>query len=270
MTTTAQDTPVLHDLTPAIGTEIRGLDLRRLPHDAALRAQLHQLLGRRAALFLPGQHLTPPQQRAVAEAFGTVANPGPTESATPDPDMVVFDSREDGRVPRWHSDVSALERPPAVQVLQIVQGPGVGGDTLFVSGEAAYARLSAPLRRLVDPLQAVHASVPLHAERPGRNPLRNIHPVVRVHADTGRPALFVNPRFTTEIVGLQPHESDALLQLLFEHLLRPEHVVRYRWEVGTIGIWDNRSTMHYAVDDYGDEVRINHRIGTGGERPIGL
>ncbi len=96
-----------------------------------------------------------------------------------------------------------------------------------------------------------------------------IHPVVRVHPTTGRPNLFVNPGFTSHIVGWSRIESDGLLRMLYEHMTQPEFVLRHRWRDGDVVIWDNRATMHYAVDDYGTTERRVRRVTIGGGRPVG-
>jgi alpha-ketoglutarate-dependent taurine dioxygenase len=93
------------------------------------------------------------------------------------------------------------------------------------------------------------------------------HPVVRTHPETGRRSLFVNPGFTTRIKGLTGRESDTLLQFLYHHMATPEYVVRYRWEAGDLGFWDNRTTMHYAIGDYGDAHRVIQRVTIKGDQP---
>src|SRR5262249_51641720 len=96
-----------------------------------------------------------------------------------------------------------------------------------------------------------------------------VHPVVRVHPETGERALFVNPTFTRRIDGLTPRESRALLELLYEHMVQPERTVRGRWRAGDVAFWDNRVTAHYAVADFGDARRVMHRITIAGDRPVG-
>jgi taurine dioxygenase len=95
------------------------------------------------------------------------------------------------------------------------------------------------------------------------------HPVVRVHPETGRRSLFVNPGFTSHIAGVSEAESRALLDLFYAHLTQPEHIVRHRWSVGDVAMWDNRATLHYANRDYGDFRRIMHRVTLRGDEPFG-
>lgn len=153
-------------------------------------------------------------------------------------------------------------------VLCAQQVPAIGGDTLWASLTDAYDSLSAPLRAMLDPLSAQHdAKRAFPAGRGGElDPV--VHPVVRVNPDSGRRGLFVNPVFTSHILGVADAESDALLALLYAHTTTPERTVRWTWSVGDVAIWDNRSTVHYACADY-TERRIMHRVTIAGERPQG-
>ena len=96
-----------------------------------------------------------------------------------------------------------------------------------------------------------------------------LHPVVRVHPETGRRNLFVNPKFTVRVNDLPERQSDGLLRLLYDHMTDPAFVVRYHWSGGTVAFWDNRATMHYGIHDYGDDRRVMHRVTLRGERPAG-
>jgi taurine dioxygenase len=142
--------------------------------------------------------------------------------------------------------------------------PPLGGDTIFTNQYLAYEMLSAPMRDLLDGLTAVHHAAPFgHPEQ------QAVHPVVRTHPDTGRRSLFVNRTFTSHILELRRSESDALLQYLYSWSERPDFQCRYRWDVGTIGIWDNRCTQHYAVADYQGEKRVIERVTVIGDVPDG-
>ena len=159
--------------------------------------------------------------------------------------------------------------------------PPMGGDTLWASTGAAYRSLSAPLQRLLDGLTATHDVVKsFPADRWGQGEARAAydaarakhppvtHPVVRTHPVTGERGLFVNWGFTTRINELSAPESDALLALLFAHVPRPEHVVRWRWREGDVAFFDNRLTQHYACADYLPERRVMHRATILGDRPV--
>jgi taurine dioxygenase len=261
-------------LTGYTGAEIRGVDTRE-PLDEQTAALLRNALYRHHVVFFEPQELDDSQQLAFAANFGEVVEP--VNPGQPTQLREIF--RLNSKVDKWHADTTWQERPTGAQVFRVVALPDVGGDTVFASTEVAYDRLSEPLRQVCDGLYAVHDDhqiwrsyatddddqARIRAQREPRE-----HPVVRVHPFTGRRSLFVNPMYTSHIVGLSSGESASLLALLYEHILQPEHIVRYRWQVGSIGIWDNRSTWHYAVNDYGEEYREIRRISLAGEVPVGL
>jgi taurine dioxygenase len=148
--------------------------------------------------------------------------------------------------------------------------PSVGGDTMWANSVMAYATLSPPIQRLCDELTAIHdiTGSMKKAIAKGHNydlaaiqakwpPIER--PVVRVHAETGEKALFVNRASTVRLVGLSDRENEALLPYLVDHIRSPEFQVRLRWRVGTMAMWDNRGTQHYAIADY-TERRVMHRV----------
>jgi taurine dioxygenase len=196
-----------------------------------------------------------------------------------------LDSTDNGFADVWHTDVTFMKRPPLGSILRAVVLPPHGGDTQWADAQAAYESLAAPVRQLADQLVAVHDGnrefgYYLAQRRGGRGnewdgevvtqltPVE--HPVVRVHPETGRRGIFVNPGFTSHIVGVSEFESRGILDLLYAHLTKPEHIVRHRWRPGDVAIWDNRSTAHYANRDYGDQRRIMHRITLRGDIPAGV
>jgi taurine dioxygenase len=174
----------------------------------------------------------------------------------------------------WHTDHSYDEVPALGSMLYAREVPEVGGDTLFASMHAAYETLSAGLKRTLEGLQAWHSSrhvfgagnMDHETRRDGR--VRNpelatqdaLHPVVIRHPETGRKALYVNPGFTVRFDGWTEAESKPLLDFLYEHAVRPEFTCRFRWEAGSLGLWDNRSTWHFAMNDYAGQRRLMHRI----------
>lgn len=260
--------------SPFIGTEVSGVDLKE-PQSAATVAALRKLLFERAVLFFRDQHLSPQQQLKATEYFGKPKVYGEARMGSPYPGVGLIDSIHEisGRVDRWHADLTSADEPITIRLLQAQALPELGGDTLWASTEAAYDRLAEPLKRLAEELTAIHAVTPIaipewDARR--SNFHWTEHPVVRVHPETGRRSLYVSPRFTPEIVGLRPHESAAVLKVFFDHITQPEHQVRFRWEPGSLAIWDNRSCLHYAVNDYGDGRRIMHGTSVEGERPVGV
>ena len=294
MTTLAPAAPRLdvRPLTGTIGAEIRGVDLREPLDDAAV-AEIRGLWMRHKVVFFRDQHLEPVHQVAFARRFGALTRahpvvPGPLPAH---PEVLVLDSersrreaaygptRERTREAGWHTDVTFVPTPPAGSVLSARVVPAAGGDTLWSDGEAAYAALDEPLRRLVDGLRAVHdgrrtfggfldAGFPVEWDGERLEALAPTeHPVVRTHPETGRRSLFVNPQFTSHLVGLSTRHGEALLDQLYRHMTVPEHTVRHRWQPGDVAFWDNRATMHYATLDYGDAPRVMHRVTLQGDRP---
>ncbi|MEM6707166.1 MAG: TauD/TfdA family dioxygenase [Pseudomonadota bacterium] len=276
--------PNLKRLTSAIGAELSALDLRTTLADAAAVAQLRALAVAHGVLVLPEQPLEPTLLATLARAFGE-ALPHPAYPKVPAaPSVQVLESTPDApsKIELWHSDMTFAAEPPDWTLVQAQIVPAVGGDTLWASATAAYEALSTPLKRLLEPLQAVHDFRQGFREslaEPGGNerlkpavaanpPVR--HPVVREHPEDGQRALYVNPLFTTAIDGLSRHESDAILSMLFEHQVQAEFTVRLRWRVGTIVIWDNRTTLHKPVNDFFPAHRKLHRVTIRGrEQPSG-
>ena len=266
-------------ISPVIGAEIRGLDLSRPLGDAVV-AQVRRALCQHLVLFFLDQDLSPEAQTAFARQFGEVTPAHPViASLQGHPEVLPIDGRED-RASWWHTDVTFLSTPPLGSILHMREAPAVGGDTMWVSLQAAYDALSDPMRNLCDGLVAWHHD-PFFAtdveanggyEWDGRHHdklLPTSHPVVRTHPETGRNGLFVNSQFTRFLEGFSALESATLLDLLYRHCQRPEFSCRFRWSVGAVAFWDNRATLHYALDDYGDALRIAHRVTLKGEKPYG-
>jgi taurine dioxygenase len=272
----------IRPLTAALGAEVHGVDLARLDDDdlAALERALHEHL----VLFFRDQHgMTPQDQLRLAAWFGPYEQHPFTRHHPDIEHLAVLDQttpREDGGN-SWHSDSSFMERPSLGSVLRAVQLPPLGGDTCWASMYAAYEALSPPVRALLDGCTALHdLTLTLTKAIAGGHKVGDLeqlraqwppmeHPVVRTHPATGRRSLYVNSNFVTRIVGLTDAESSALLRLLFEHVGSPEFQVRFHWEPGSVAMWDNRCTQHYAVPDYTGHRRVMHRVSVTGERPVG-
>ena len=270
-------------LTGTFGAELTGGRLA----DGIDSEWLHDLLTVHLVLVLRGQNLTHAEHVALARSLGDPTLAHPVVPGHPDhPEILVVDGALGGRNARWHTDVTFMPAPPAASVLVSDAVPPFGGDTMWADTRTAFERLCPALRGAVEQLEAVHRISPLaYWGEPFDTALTRadvqqlfddasrvppvIHPVVRVHPMTGRKNLFVNPGFTTHIVGLSRTESDGLLRLLYEHSTQPEFVIRHRWQVGDVVLWDNRSTMHYAVDDYGDVHRQMRRVTIRGDKPVG-
>lgn len=282
MTITETSTLQIEPAGPALGATIEGVDLAAgLSPDDARR--LNQALHEHAVLIFRGQRLDFDSALRFAAAFGEVAPASAVIRGISDeyPQIRVVDgSLRNGRVSHWHSDITYMANPPKAVLLWAHVTPPLGGDTMFAGLDAAYASLSEPIRRVIDDLVAVHHAPPSIHEALAEygsgawdgqvvtrlDPVR--HPVVRVHPVTGRRGLYVNPRFTSHIEGLREHESESLLALLYEHIARPEHVLRVAWAPGDVVLFDNRSVTHYAIDDYGTADRVMYHVNIAGDAPL--
>jgi taurine dioxygenase len=179
----------------------------------------------------------------------------------------------------WHSDTAYLDEPPMATMLLAREVPPAGGDTLFASQYAAYDSLSPAMQQLLEPLRGVNSSALADVSKTREDRLRDVtgevevtdyeavHPVVRTHPETGRKALYVNVAHTARFDGMTEDESRPLLELLFRHQVRPELTCRFRWEVGSLALWDNRCVQHNPVNDYHGSTRVMHRITLSGDRP---
>jgi taurine dioxygenase len=273
----------LERLEPSIGARVHGVDLSRVTDDE-VRA-IRTALAEYKVLFFAAQHdLHPDSQVALGRRLGEVTESHPVVPGVDDqhPEIYALDSATGGFADVWHTDVTFVRRPPLGSVLRAVVLPPTGGDTQWADLELAYESLSEPVRRLADQLVAVHDGTREFgyylAQREERTkwegeefralvPIE--HPVVRVHPETGRRSLFVNPGFVSHLKDVSDAESRSLLDLFYAHITKPEHIVRHRWSVGDVVMWDNRSTVHYANRDYGDQRRVMHRITLRGDQPVG-
>jgi taurine dioxygenase len=264
-------------LTSSVGAVLEGYDLRRPLSAAELRAVRQQLV-ECGVVFFRGQDLTEAQLLDFVASFGRPL--ASAYSAGGEPAFVTAGNLAPTRhsTAVWHADVTWLPEPPIFTALRAVRLPPVGGDTCWMSTEAAYDALSEPMRRMLDGLTAIHSMQPTLAREPalvgsldkalkGQVP-QSIHPVVRVHPETGRKGLYVNECSTVRIVELNPAESAGLLGILFAHIRSPEFTVRWSWEIDDVALWDNRNTQHFAVPDYTEE-RVLQRAEIAGEAPVG-
>lgn len=269
----------LRPVSPLIGAEVAGIDLS-VPLGDDVVAGLRHALNTHHVLFFRDQDLSAERQEAFAAQFGEVTEGHPVIPAIAGNSKVLaIDSRED-RANWWHTDVTFLEVPAFGSILYMLEAPEVGGDTMWSSLQDAYDGLADPVREMCDKLIAVHFDPWFAAEVEERGGydwngehlpklLPAVHPVVRTHPETGRNGLFVNGHFTQTILGLSPLESRSILQMLYHHCERPEYTCRFRWQAGSLAFWDNRATLHYALDDYGDTPRLAHRVTLRGDRPYG-
>jgi taurine dioxygenase len=263
-------------LTPHAGAEIRGVDLAQ-PLDERTFKEIHAALIDNGVIFFRDQHLTPEQQKAFGRLFGELhMHPAAPRELPEHPEILVIHADEKSKHvagENWHSDVSCDLEPPMGSILYMHELPPVGGDTLFASMYAAYEGLSEPMKRLLEPLTAMHEGEHVYRGRYGVNDAGKVfpkaeHPIVRTHPVSGRKALYVNGGFTTRIVQLKRPESDALLQFLYRHVETPEFHCRFRWQVNSIAFWDNRCMQHHAMWDYYPQRRHGHRVTIKGDKPF--
>lgn len=265
--------------SPLIGAEIHGVDLSRELAPGVVEG-IRAALNEHHVLFFRDQSLTPEQQADFARQFGEVTEAHPVLPAIEGtPEVLAIDSRED-RASWWHTDVTFVQNPPLGSILYMLECPAVGGDTMWASLQDAYDGLSKPVRELCEQLIAVHFDPWFAADADSRGGfewdgvhhdklLPSIHPVVRTHPENGRNGLFVNRHFTQTVLAVSDIESAGLLEMLYRQCEKPEYTCRFRWEPGSVAFWDNRATMHYAIDDYGSARRFAHRVTVRGDVPFG-
>ncbi|MBC2640042.1 MULTISPECIES: TauD/TfdA family dioxygenase [unclassified Rhodococcus (in: high G+C Gram-positive bacteria)] len=268
---------------PSFGAEIIGLDVATATDDevAAIRSALTE----HKVLVLRGQSLDDGSHIEFGRRLGRLTAGHPVhDSGDVAQEVYALDSQDNGFADVWHTDVTFMKRPPLGSILRPVVLPPHGGDTNWADSQLAYESLSLPVRQMIDQLTAVHDGnrefgYYLAQKRGGKGNVWDgeevtalvpvEHPVVRVHPETGRKGIFVNPGFTSHIAGVSEAESRGILDFLYAHLTKPEHIVRHRWRLGDLVLWDNRSTVHYANRDYGTQHRVMHRITLEGDVPFG-
>jgi taurine dioxygenase len=262
-------------LAPTIGAEIEGVDLARLDDDTFAEVRAAWLAFK--VVFFRGQHLDAGQQMAFARRFGELESHPFLPPNTDHDEIVRFEKGEQlsGYENLWHSDVSWRERPALGSVLRAIEVPALGGDTLFADMISAYEGLDAGTKGRIEGRTATHdfshsfgRALPAGelAERQKQFPAVR-HPIVRTHPETGRRILYVNSIFTSHVDGLDPDESEALLERLCRQATVPEYQCRFRWAQDSVAFWDNRAVQHYAVSDYWPERRVMERVAIVGDRP---
>ena len=245
-------------ISGTIGAVVDASELRP-PFDEAAIEALHQAVALHGVVILRGMQIDDTGHLTLARQLGEIRVPPvyfPNLGEQGLPEIGVLESPGMGSYSDlWHSDVTWIPAPPRYSVLHMQVCPEAGGDTMWASLTDAHDRLSPALQEFATTLSAEHAVGDNHA----------VHPVVHLHPITGRRALGVNPLWTRRICELEPGESEVLLQLLYDTILRPESMCRWRWQEGDVAIWDNHFVLHYVVQDYGDAHRLIHRIEIEGE-----
>ena len=273
----------VHPIAGALGAEVSGVDLAKELSDdtvaAIRRAWLEHLV-----IFFRGQDLSPAQFLAFGRRFGDPIEYPFVKGLDEFPEIIPVLKLEHERVNFggiWHSDTAYLDVPPMASMLVAREVPEAGGDTLFANMYLAYDWLSAGMKRVLDGLVAVNSSANADVSRTREDRMKDsartgareeyvaAHPVVRVHPETGRRALYVNVAHTVRFEGMTPEESAPILEYLYRHQVRPEFTCRFRWRPGSLAFWDNRCAQHNAINDYQGHRRLLHRITLAGEKPKG-
>ncbi len=280
-------------LTPVIGAEITGIDVRNADKDMV--KAVHEALLEHCVVVIRDQKLSPPEQIAFTENWGPlVRRINPTFLHNDYPDVLVLSNRVvDGKPAgateayagfTWHADLTYAERPSMGSMLHALEVPEEGGDTAFANMCMAYETLPEATRRKIDGLKALHIrdrrknpraqitkkdgfkhDIDKYFDMPVPD---SVHPMVITHPETGRKVLFVNPRFAVAIEGMDDAEAQPLLDELFEHQKKAEFIYRHKWRLGDVVFWDNRSTIHLACGGIkAPGVRHLHRTSIAGEVP---
>jgi taurine dioxygenase len=271
-------------LSNSLGAEIVGFKIAE-PMSDALCAEVRQAFLDHCILLFRDQDITPEQHIAFTRRFGEIdMNDAVPDYRHPDhAEMVLVSNEAKSGKPsptrnlgqQWHSDHSQTTRPTLGSLLHAQVVPEVGGDTMFTNMYVVWETLSPTLQVMLEPLSAIHdISRAKHLQDRGAEYLARkrlttppiVQPVVRIHSETGRKALYVNEMMVQQFLGMTPEESTGLLQYLFAHSVRPEFTYRHQWRRHDLIMWDNRCTMHNALADYDhSSQRTMYRTALHGE-----
>jgi taurine dioxygenase len=272
----------------ACGAVVGGVHLADDLDDEVV-AEIRRAILDHQVVFFRCQELTPDEQVAWSRRFGPYSPVPFVEPVAGHPEVIAVVREAEERQhytfgSLWHSDFSFLPEPPFGSILYALEVPPYGGDTVWANQYDAYASLSKGMRAVLDGLVGVHSAVnaystkmqgihdtftgmTVHTSEDAERVQR--HPVVRVHPETGRRALFANAQYTIGLDGFVPHESKLLLDFLFAHCTRTELTCRWRWEIGDVAFWDNRCVQHMAMADFTGHRRFMHRTTVAGDAPVG-
>jgi taurine dioxygenase len=265
-------------LSPALGAEIVGIDLSK-PLDGATVAAIRAAWTEHLVLLFRNQTLSEDDQVRFARHFGELQQrPRPkdlrAEAKVKNPEvMLVSNIRENGKLigslpdgeMQFHSDMCYIPTPPKGTFLYAIEIPSRGGDTLFLNMYKAYEALTPEMKARINDRTAVNIFLYGSTSREGNKPDFNVHPhashpMVRVHPESGRPALYLNRLMTWNIEGMEEGESKALLDRLFDHVEQPQFIYEHKWRVGDLILWDNRCTLHARTDFSDKERRLLRRV----------
>lgn len=272
------------EITPlagAIGAEIRGIDVARL--DDATFGEVHQALLDHGVIVIRDQDITPSEQVAFAKRWNGLHTHPYLKGIPEHPELIEIvkePDEEGGFGAHWHTDQIFTPEPAMATMLYAKVVPPFGGDTLFASMTSAYDALSDGMKTMLRGVRTFNRYNKT-AKRSGKMSGKvtdvdkpsdaAMHPIIRVHPETGLPSLYINDRENTpRLDGMTEEESTPLMSYLLRHATRPEFTCRVRWEVGSLGIWDNRQVLHMALNDYPGYRRVMHRLTIKGDVPFGL
>lgn len=267
----------LYHLSPKIGTEVLGIDLRE-KLTPSLAQFLKALMLERKVLFFRDQDITIEQHMDVCRNWGEleIIDFLPQHPDHPEVLHIKRDKENKASENIWHSDVSWRECPSFGSMLRAVEVPEVGGDTLFACMYSAYDGLPSSIKRAVEGMEAVHSvanglSVTQGAEKMQemlkRYPMQT-HPVIRTHPETGKKTIYVNRAHTSHLKGIRKDIGNQLLEVLYNQANTPEYQCRFRWRKNSIAFWDNRACQHYAAADYFPQGREMLRVTIVGDKPF--
>ena len=264
----------------ALGAEITGVDLASGLTDEVV-AEIRRAWLDHLVVFFPDQFLALDAFLAFARRIGEPVEYPFVKGIEGFPEIITVTKLPHETVNFggiWHSDTTYLECPPMATLLIAREVPPFGGDTMWSNMYAAYETLSPGMQRLLDGVRVVNTSALADVSKTREDRIRDdgydddreyvaVHPVVRTHPETGRKALYVNPAHAARLEDMTEDESQPLLQYLFHHSIRPELTCRYRWQPGSLAMWDNRCAMHNPINDYHGHTRTMHRITLAGDAP---
>jgi taurine dioxygenase len=279
------DTWEIQPIAGRIGAEIIGIDLSANLSDSLI-SDIRKALVQYKVIFFRNQTLDENGQLAFSRRFGDLTLSHPTVPRDLPGQTEILDlnyGKHDSYTNNWHTDVTFVDRPPFGSVLRAVVIPPYGGDTVWANTVAAYQDLPPHLKALADQLWVVHSNAFDYAApnvdlpeatveylKAFRTPVyETLHPVVQVHPESGERALLLGG-FARRIQGVSLADSADLLRLFQSYVTRLENTIRWRWKEGDVAFWDNRSTQHYAIADYGKQPRRVQRVTIAGEIPISI
>ena len=270
-------------VTLALGAIVSGVNISDVCSDEVY-AEIGDALWRYHVLFFHGQALTAESHLSLARSFGSpeLHEIFAADKDYPEISILLNDEDRPPEINTWHTDTTFREKPSLCTILYCQVMPEAGGDTMWLNQNLAFETLSQPIKNMLLELVAEHDILNYYSgtemlegaggEEKGLE-LRKSHPIVRhpvviAHPVSGKPCLLVNPTHTKRLVDMRKLESDRLLQFLYEHTQTPEFTVRFRWKPGSVAIWDNFATQHYALADYYPMHRKMRRITVEGRKTV--